>query len=132
MQLCKVNGVSLGESLKTERERERAFTSLLRSKSFVLSFRRRKYLTRGEDEKKQRNLILALNLCRNRLSTVSSVLAMTQRTFVQDKNRSKSCSQMLWWDQWTNRTYTYGDFFSAKKMSPCCKVHKNNCWPALL
>ena len=25
-----------------------------------------------------------------------------------------------------------GDFFSAKKMSPCYKVHKNNCWPALL
>ena len=22
---------------------------------------------------------------------------------------------------------TYGDFFSAKKMSPCYKVHKKNC-----
>ena len=30
------------------------------------------------------------------------------------------------------RIMTYGDFFSAKKMSPCYKVHKKNCWPALL
>ena len=24
------------------------------------------------------------------------------------------------------RTF-YGDFYSTKKMSPCCKVHKKNC-----
>ena len=49
---------------------------------------------------------------------------------------SAPIANQFWYSKHLNRlkkgeeggvVITYGDFFSAKKMSPCYKVHKKNC-----
>ena len=47
------------------------------------------------------------------------------------RNMKKNISSTTFFQQISDKN-SNGEFFSAKKMSPCYEVHKKNCWPALL